>query len=77
MSISSFVAIAIIGLFASVVYEFTVISQFIVEQKRTATTSGVTLSRSARQRSHLYWPRPAPASGSTSIWKATARPSSL
>jgi hypothetical protein len=33
MSITSFVAIAIIALFASVVYEFTVISRFIVEQK--------------------------------------------
>jgi hypothetical protein len=33
MSITSFVAIAIIGIFASVVYEFTVISRFIVEQK--------------------------------------------
>ena len=29
-----------------------------------------------RPRSHLSWPRPVPASGSTSIWKATARPSS-
>ena len=33
MSITSFVAIAIIALFASVVYEFTVISRFIAEQK--------------------------------------------
>src|SRR5260370_117593 len=32
--------------------------------------------RSARPHSHLSWPRPAPASGSTSISKATARPSS-
>ena len=32
MSITSFVAIAIIVIFASVVYEFTVISRFIVEQ---------------------------------------------
>jgi hypothetical protein len=30
----------------------------------------------ARPRSHLSWPRPAPASGSTNILKATARPSS-
>ena len=33
MSITSFVAIAIISVFASIVYEFTVISRFIVEQK--------------------------------------------
>jgi hypothetical protein len=33
MSITSFVAIAIIVIFASVVYEFTVISRFLVEQK--------------------------------------------
>src|SRR5215471_7519803 len=31
---------------------------------------------SARPRSHLSWPRPAPASGSTSISRAMARPSS-
>jgi hypothetical protein len=34
MSITSFVAIAIIVTFASVVYEFTVISRFIDEQKQ-------------------------------------------
>jgi hypothetical protein len=33
MSITSFVAIAIISVFASIVYEFTVISRFIAEQK--------------------------------------------
>jgi hypothetical protein len=33
VSITSFVAIAIISVFASIVYEFTVISRFIVEQK--------------------------------------------
>jgi hypothetical protein len=32
VSITSFVAIAIISVFASIVYEFTVISRFIVEQ---------------------------------------------
>src|SRR5262249_2928957 len=32
--------------------------------------------RSARPRLHLSWPRPAPASGSMSISRATARPSS-
>ena len=33
MSITSFVAIAIISVFTSIVYEFTVISRFIAEQK--------------------------------------------
>ena len=33
MSITSFVAIAIISVFASIVYEFTVINRFIAEQK--------------------------------------------
>jgi hypothetical protein len=33
MSTISFVAIAIISVFASIVYEFTVISRFIAEQK--------------------------------------------
>jgi hypothetical protein len=33
--------------------------------------------QAARPRSHLSWPRPVPVSGSTSISKATARPSSL
>jgi hypothetical protein len=41
----------------------------------TATTYGATRLRSARPRSHLSWPRPAPASGSTNTWEATARPS--
>src|SRR5262249_25381578 len=36
---------------------------------------GATRLRSARPRSHLSWPRPAPVSGSTSISRATARPS--
>ena len=34
MSATSFVAIAIISVFASIVYEFAVISRFIAEQKR-------------------------------------------
>jgi ATP dependent DNA ligase-like protein len=33
--------------------------------------------RSARRRSHPWWLRPSPASGSTSTWKATVRPSSV
>ena len=33
MTTTSFVAIAIISVFASIVYEFTVISRFIAEQK--------------------------------------------
>ena len=33
MSATSFVAIAIISVFASIVYEFTVIGRFIAEQK--------------------------------------------
>jgi hypothetical protein len=33
MSTTSFVAIAIISVFASIVYEFTVISRFLAEQK--------------------------------------------
>ena len=33
MSITSYVAIAIISVFASIVYEFTVIGRFIAEQK--------------------------------------------
>ena len=33
MSTISFVAIAIISVFASIVYEFTVISRFLVEQR--------------------------------------------
>jgi hypothetical protein len=37
-----------------------------------ATTCGAIRFRSARPRSHLSWPRLAPASGSTSISKATA-----
>src|SRR5215831_9625319 len=41
-----------------------------------ATTCGVIRLRSARPRSHLSWPRPAPASGSTSTSGAMARPSS-
>ena len=38
----------------------------------TATTCGAIRLRSARPRSRLSWPRPAPASDSTNTWRATA-----
>ena len=37
MTATSLVAIAIISVFASIVYEFTVISRFLAEQKRRAS----------------------------------------
>src|SRR4029453_17670744 len=40
-----------------------------------AMICGAIRLRFARPRSHLSWPRQAPASGSTNTWKATARPS--
>src|SRR2546426_10819330 len=40
------------------------------------TTYGAIRCKSARPRSHLSWPRPAAASGSTNISKASVQPSS-